>query len=56
MPGSRSLLISLSLARMFDHVAHLAGAAFGLVYYAYGKDVWTWLRLKLGAKERKLAV
>ena len=39
---------------MFDHVAHLSGAAFGFVYYFIGKDVWTWLRIKLGAQERRV--
>jgi rhomboid-like protein len=39
---------------MFDHVAHLAGAAFGFVYYSIGKDVWTWIRIQLGAKERRV--
>ena len=39
---------------MFDHVAHLAGAAFGFFYYAVGKDFWTWLRIKLGGQEKRL--
>ncbi|RSH91515.1 hypothetical protein EHS25_009814 [Saitozyma podzolica] len=38
--------------RMFDHVAHLGGAAFGLLYYEYGRQVWVWLRRQLGGKER----
>jgi len=25
---------------MFDHVAHLGGAAFGVVYYVWGEKVW----------------
>jgi rhomboid-like protein len=29
-------------------VAHLGGAAFGLIYFQYGREVWTWLRRKLG--------
>jgi rhomboid-like protein len=37
---------------MFDHVAHLGGAAFGLLYYEYGRQVWVWLRRQLGGKER----
>lgn len=42
--------------RMFDHVAHLAGALFGLVYYQVGPSLWTWLRVKLGAEERRLGL
>ncbi|KAK4687659.1 hypothetical protein P7C73_g2468, partial [Tremellales sp. Uapishka_1] len=38
--------------KMFDHVAHLAGAAFGMLYYGYGREVWAWTRRKLGARER----
>ncbi|KAL5513208.1 hypothetical protein ACEPAH_3606 [Sanghuangporus vaninii] len=30
--------------RMFDHWAHLSGAAFGVLYYRYGPDFWNWLR------------
>ncbi|KAL5536889.1 hypothetical protein ACEPAF_712 [Sanghuangporus sanghuang] len=30
--------------RMFDHWAHLSGAAFGVLYYRYGSDFWNWLR------------
>lgn len=41
--------------KMFDHVAHLGGAAFGVLYYAYGKEFWTWLRLKLGAGKKVVA-
>jgi len=26
--------------RMFDHWAHLGGAAFGAAYYAYGPTIW----------------
>ncbi|WOO78596.1 Presenilins-associated rhomboid-like protein, mitochondrial [Vanrija pseudolonga] len=36
--------------RSFDHIAHLSGAAFGLIYYHYGKPAWTWLRIKMGAQ------
>lgn len=25
---------------MFDHYAHLGGAAFGAFYYAYGPEIW----------------
>ncbi|WFD25691.1 rhomboid protease [Malassezia nana] len=28
--------------KVFDHVAHLGGAAFGLAYYAVGPTLWTW--------------
>jgi rhomboid-like protein len=41
---------------MFDHVAHLAGALFGLAYYQVGPQFWTWLRVKLGAEERQLGL
>lgn len=26
--------------RIFDHAAHLGGAAFGYLYYYYGNDLW----------------
>ena len=26
--------------RIFDHAAHLGGAAFGYFYYFYGNDIW----------------
>lgn len=29
---------------MFDHWAHLGGAAFGAFYFAYGPQFWAWLR------------
>jgi rhomboid-like protein len=41
---------------MFDHVAHLSGALFGVLYYTYGKEFWTWLRVKLGARETVVGV
>jgi hypothetical protein len=44
-----------SFNRMFDHVAHLGGAAFGVLYYAYGKEFWTWLRVKMGAGRKAIA-
>ncbi|KAJ7606168.1 hypothetical protein DFH06DRAFT_1251794 [Mycena polygramma] len=31
--------------RLFDHFAHLGGAAFGALYYAYGPQFWNWLRV-----------
>lgn len=30
--------------RMFDHYAHLGGAAFGVLYYNYGPDFWNRMR------------
>jgi hypothetical protein len=30
--------------RYLDHWAHLGGAAFGAVYYAYGPTFWTFMR------------
>ncbi|EIW79077.1 hypothetical protein CONPUDRAFT_145250 [Coniophora puteana RWD-64-598 SS2] len=30
--------------RLFDHWAHLGGAAFGVGYYAYGTEWWEWWR------------
>ncbi|KAK2465684.1 hypothetical protein APHAL10511_002228 [Amanita phalloides] len=30
--------------RLFDHWAHLGGAAFGLAYYHYGPAYWHWMR------------
>ena len=37
--------------RMFDHVAHLGGALFGVIYYRFGREWWTWLRRQLGARD-----
>ncbi|KAN0088917.1 hypothetical protein V8E55_005974 [Tylopilus felleus] len=30
--------------KLFDHYAHLGGAAFGALYYAYGDEVWTLMK------------
>lgn len=30
--------------RMFDHWAHLGGAAFGAIYWKYGPSIWDALR------------
>ncbi|KAJ2923697.1 hypothetical protein H1R20_g13394, partial [Candolleomyces eurysporus] len=30
--------------RLFDHWAHLGGAAFGVFYYTYGPDIWARMR------------
>ncbi|KAG1764054.1 hypothetical protein EDD22DRAFT_1049945 [Suillus occidentalis] len=30
--------------RMFDHYAHLGGAAFGAIYYMYGPQWWAFMR------------
>jgi rhomboid-like protein len=38
------LTISLR-CRFFDHFAHLGGAVFGAIYYAYGPQFWNWLRV-----------
>ncbi|CAD6581028.1 MAG: hypothetical protein TREMPRED_002910 [Tremellales sp. Tagirdzhanova-0007] len=38
--------------RLFDHVAHLGGAFFGIVYYQYGRQLWVWTRRQLGAREK----
>ena len=35
---------SRSHARVFDHYAHLGGAAFGALYYAYGDEFWTLMK------------
>ncbi|KAG2121870.1 hypothetical protein DEU56DRAFT_833416 [Suillus clintonianus] len=32
--------------RMFDHYAHLGGAAFGAMYYMYGPQWWAFMRNK----------
>jgi len=34
--------------RVFDHWAHLGGAAFGVFYYYYGPQLWNWTRRRLG--------
>ena len=33
---------------MLDHWAHLGGAAFGALYYAYGPQLWDWMRATNG--------
>jgi len=33
--------------RLFDHYAHLGGAAFGAFYYVYGPAWWDYLRVSL---------
>lgn len=30
---------------MFDHWAHLGGAAFGVMYYYYGMRLWDFFRV-----------
>ncbi|KAF8547476.1 hypothetical protein OG21DRAFT_1527129 [Imleria badia] len=30
--------------RLFDHYAHLGGAAFGVLYYEYGDEFWTFMK------------
>ncbi|KAK1922274.1 hypothetical protein DB88DRAFT_390088 [Papiliotrema laurentii] len=37
--------------RAFDHVAHLGGAIFGVLYYQYGRQAWYWVRRKLQGLE-----
>ena len=41
------LLLTNRCSRMFDHWAHLGGAAFGLAYYNYGPAFWNWMRRTL---------
>ncbi|KAF8624024.1 hypothetical protein AX17_007230 [Amanita inopinata Kibby_2008] len=38
--------------RLFDHWAHLGGAAFGVAYYHYGPTCWHWLRQTLHTDAR----
>ena len=41
---------------MFDHYAHLGGAAFGALYYAYGPQLWNMFRIaNMGPPPRKVA-
>ncbi|KAF7972751.1 hypothetical protein HWV62_17116 [Athelia sp. TMB] len=37
--------------RMFDHYAHLGGALFGAVYWAWGPRFWDWMRVRLARPE-----
>ena len=37
-------MINIYFLRLFDHWAHLGGAAFGVLYYAYGPDFWARMR------------
>ncbi|KAI9457180.1 hypothetical protein HD554DRAFT_2143408 [Boletus coccyginus] len=30
--------------KLFDHYAHLGGAAFGVLYYAHGEEFWTFMK------------
>jgi len=41
---SCSHLLTYFLFRLFDHWAHLGGAAFGIFYYNYGPSYWAYLR------------
>ncbi|KAJ7281571.1 hypothetical protein C8J57DRAFT_1298048 [Mycena rebaudengoi] len=46
--GSVLLLDVIGILRgwkLFDHFAHLGGAAFGAFYYVYGPRFWNWLRV-----------
>jgi rhomboid-like protein len=40
----RASLIMVMPFRMFDHYAHLGGAAFGAIYYMYGPQWWAFMR------------
>ena len=44
-------LIALTFSA-FDHVAHLTGAIFGVIYYGYGRQAWGWVRRQLRVEER----
>lgn len=33
-----------NMSRMFDHFAHLGGAAFGVFWYNYGAQIWFTIR------------
>ena len=48
-------VLSFSLYRMFNHIAHLGGAFFGVVYYEYGRQFFQWLRIQLGALPKHAA-
>ncbi|KAI0918047.1 hypothetical protein AcW1_007026 [Taiwanofungus camphoratus] len=41
---SLDILGALRGWRVFDHYAHLGGAVFGILYYAYGPQVWEFFR------------
>lgn len=38
---------------MFDHWAHLGGAAFGAVYFKYGPDLWNNMRAQFAQIDRE---
>ncbi|KAF9564290.1 hypothetical protein CPC08DRAFT_705466 [Agrocybe pediades] len=40
--------------RFFDHWAHLGGAAFGVLYYAYGPSYWRYLRRESTLADQRL--
>ena len=42
---SRTGRVLTNFFRMFDHWAHLGGAAFGLWYYHYGSQLWDFFRI-----------
>ncbi|KAF7309792.1 Rhomboid domain-containing protein [Mycena indigotica] len=45
--------------RTFDHIAHLSGALFGLVYYMYGPRIWDTYRAvsaRLFSQKKRIAV
>jgi len=41
---SHAILLTYFMFRLFDHWAHLGGAAFGIFYYNYGPSYWAYQR------------
>ncbi|KAJ7066588.1 hypothetical protein C8F01DRAFT_1052830 [Mycena amicta] len=39
--------------KLLDHFAHLGGAVFGGLYYAYGPGIWNWLRAGMADSPRE---
>lgn len=47
------MLADANNPRMFDHVAHLSGAIFGLLYYQYGRQIWVKVRKSIDVTPRQ---
>lgn len=41
-------LVTILVHRLFDHYAHLGGAAFGAMYYYYGLEWWSTVKRVVG--------
>ena len=52
MVGFDAVALLLRL-QIFDHTAHLGGAAFGWLYFHYGNEVWEMCKARIRESSRK---